>query len=146
MRIRWRQTSWVILVLPTTHIPSLTKIAHCVLIRERRFTFWCWRDLTSVHTYIHQYIQTALQLKTKWSFQHSWRPTKTIFRFGLYTKSNIFKGKGTDAYWIKLCLHPCYKTKTSILPCNYWSPDSFLASCSRSHHKVARIWLRAFWE
>ena len=52
---------------PTTHIPSLTKIGHCVLNRERRFTFWCWRDLT--------YIQTALQMKTKWSFQHSWQPT-----------------------------------------------------------------------
>ena len=25
---------------------------------------------------IHLYIQTAWQMKTKWSFQHSWRPTK----------------------------------------------------------------------
>ena len=61
---------------PTTHIPSLTKISHCVLIRERRFTFWCWRDLTYIHPSVHTYIQTALQMKTKWSFQHSWRPTK----------------------------------------------------------------------
>ena len=70
MRIRWRQTTWVVLVPPTTHIPSLTKFRHC--IRERRFTFWCCRDLSSVHPWY----MTALQLKTKWSFQHSWRPTK----------------------------------------------------------------------
>ena len=79
MPIWWQKTTWVVLVPPTTHIPRLTKIGHCVLIREWRFTFWCWRDLTSVHTYIHQYIhpiQTAWQMKIKWSFQHSWRPTK----------------------------------------------------------------------
>ena len=70
MRIRWLQTTWVVLVRPTTHIQSLTKISHCVLFRERRFTFWCWRE-----TYISTYIQTAWQMKTKWSFQHSWRPT-----------------------------------------------------------------------
>ena len=57
MRIRWRQTTWVILLPPTTHIPSLTKIGHCVLVREQRFTFWCWRDLTSVHTSVHPYRQ-----------------------------------------------------------------------------------------
>ena len=38
MHIPWRQTIWVVLVSPTTHIPSLTKIGHCVLIWERRFT------------------------------------------------------------------------------------------------------------
>ena len=54
MRIRWRQTTWILLV-PTTHIPSLTKICHCVLIRERRFTIWCWRE-TNIHTYICTYI------------------------------------------------------------------------------------------
>ena len=60
MCIRWRQTAWVVLVPPTTHIPSLTKISHCVLIRERRFTFWCWRDLnisTYIHTSVHPYRQ-----------------------------------------------------------------------------------------
>ena len=41
---------------PTTHIPSLTKISHCILIRERRFTFWCWRE-TYICTYIHLYRQ-----------------------------------------------------------------------------------------
>ena len=76
MCIRWWQTTWVVLVPPTTHIPSLTKIGHCVLIREQRFTFWCWRDLTNLHPSICTYIQTALQMKTKWSFQHSWQPTK----------------------------------------------------------------------
>ena len=53
MRIRWRQTMWVILEPITTHIPSLMKFGHCVLIRERRFTFWCWRETyisTSIHT------------------------------------------------------------------------------------------------
>ena len=59
MHILWRQTTWVVLVFPTTHIPSLTKISHCILIWEPRFTFWCWRALTSVHiyTYLHQYRQ-----------------------------------------------------------------------------------------
>ena len=52
MRIRWRQTTWVVLVPPTTHIPSLTKFGHC--IRERRFTFWCCRDLSSVHPWYRQ--------------------------------------------------------------------------------------------
>ena len=32
-------------------------------------------------TYIHPSIQTAWQLKSKWSFQHSWRPTtKTVLK------------------------------------------------------------------
>ena len=74
MRIRWQHTTWVVLVPPpTTHIRSLTKIGHCVLIREWRFTFWydeIWH--TSICTYISD---RPLQMKTKWSFQHSWRPT-----------------------------------------------------------------------
>ena len=41
---------------PPTHIPSLTKIVHCVLIREWRFTFWCWRE-----TYICSHIHTDRQ-------------------------------------------------------------------------------------
>ena len=45
---------------PTTHIPSFMKIGHCILIRERRFTFWCWRETyisTYICTYIHPYRQ-----------------------------------------------------------------------------------------
>ena len=41
MRIPWRQIAWVVPVSPTNHKPSLTKIGHCILIWERRFTFWC---------------------------------------------------------------------------------------------------------
>ena len=58
MRIRWWQTTWVVLVPPTTHIPSLTKIGHCVG-REQSFTFWCWRDLTYIHLYILPYLHNA---------------------------------------------------------------------------------------
>ena len=41
------------------HYPhtKFDKNCYCVLIRERRFTFWCWRDLTSVHTSVHPYRQ-----------------------------------------------------------------------------------------
>ena len=53
MRFRWRQTTWVVFVPSTTHIPSLTKIGHCVLFRERRFTFWCWQKPTFIHTSVH---------------------------------------------------------------------------------------------
>ena len=57
MHIWWRQTTWVVFVPPpTTHIPSLTKIGHCILIRELRFTFWCWRE-TYISTYICIYRQ-----------------------------------------------------------------------------------------
>ena len=58
MCIRWWQTTWVVLVPTTTHIPSLTKIGHCVLIWKWRFTFWCWRDLTCMHPSISPYIHT----------------------------------------------------------------------------------------
>ena len=88
MRIRWRQTMWVVLVPPTTHIPSLTKIGHCVLIRERRFAFWSWR-WSDMSTYISTSIQTAGQMKTKWSFQQSWRPTKREF-IGDSLKCNLY--------------------------------------------------------
>ena len=60
---------------PTTHIASLTKIGHCVLIRERRFTFWCWWETYILHihpsiaTYIHTYRQ-----RDKWKLSgHSSR-------------------------------------------------------------------------
>ena len=65
MRIRWWHTTWVVIVPPTTHIPSLTKIGHCVLIREWRFTFWCWRHLTSVHSYVHTSVHPYRQ-HDKW--------------------------------------------------------------------------------
>ena len=63
MRIWWRQTTWVVLVPLTTHIPSLTKIGHCVLIRERRFTLWYWQE-----SYISTYICTyhAYKQRDKW--------------------------------------------------------------------------------
>ena len=76
MRIWWRQTMWVVLVPPTTHIPSFTKIGHCVLIREAKIYLWWSYIHTYIHPSVHTYIQTVLQMKTKWSFQHSWRPTK----------------------------------------------------------------------
>ena len=51
MRIWWRQTTWVVLVPPTTHIPSLTKIGHCILIKEAKvYLFMLTRNL---HLYIH---------------------------------------------------------------------------------------------
>ena len=52
---------------PTTHILSLMKIGHCVLIWERRFTFWCWREThTSVrtHTSVHPHRQ-----------RYKWKPS-----------------------------------------------------------------------
>ena len=67
MLIRWWQNTWVVLVPPTTYTQSLTKICHRVLIWERRFTFWCWRDLASIHT--------DSITNENWSFQHSWQPT-----------------------------------------------------------------------
>ena len=52
---------WVVHVPPTTHIPSFTKISHCVLIRERRFTFDVDEKPTSVH--IHTPVHEKLWLK-----------------------------------------------------------------------------------
>ena len=48
---------------PTTHILSLMKIGHCILIREWRFTFWCWRE-TYISTHLHQYIHTSVHTYT----------------------------------------------------------------------------------
>ena len=42
---------------PTTHIPSFTKIGHCVLIREAKVYLWCDEKPTSIHLYIHPYRQ-----------------------------------------------------------------------------------------
>ena len=71
MHIRLRQTMWVILVPPpTTYIPSLTKIGHCVLIREQ----------SDIHPSVHT--DSVIQMKTKWSFQHSWWPTKSFLNQG----------------------------------------------------------------
>ena len=36
-------------------------------------------SLRTYYTYISTSIQTVWQMKTKWSFQHSWRPTKSLF-------------------------------------------------------------------
>ena len=55
-----------VLVPSTTHIPDVTKICHCVLIREAKVYLFCWQA-----TYIHIYtpsIQTAWQQKSKWFF------------------------------------------------------------------------------
>ena len=49
---------------PTTHIPSLKKIGHWVLIRKGRLTFSCWRE-TYIHLYIHTNIHTSRQ-HDKW--------------------------------------------------------------------------------
>ena len=51
----------------TTHIPSFMKIGHCVLPKVYLLG---WRATPFI--YIHPYIQTAWQRKSKWSFQHSW--------------------------------------------------------------------------
>ena len=50
MRNRWWHTMWVVLV--PLHYPhnKFEEIGHCVLIKERRFTFWCWRDLIYIST------------------------------------------------------------------------------------------------
>ena len=50
---------------PTTHIPSLMKIGHCVLIREWRFTFDVDEKPTSVHTSIHPSVHPYRQ-RYKW--------------------------------------------------------------------------------
>ena len=81
MCIWWWQTTWVVLVPLTTHIPSLSKIGHYILMREVKVYLLM---LTSnlhlyIHPYICTYIQTAWQMKTKWSFQHSRRSTKITF-------------------------------------------------------------------
>ena len=62
--------------VPTTRIPSLTKISHWALIyRERGLPF----DVDKIwHTYIHQSVHTYRQ-RYKWKLvvlQHSWQPTK----------------------------------------------------------------------
>ena len=50
MHIRCWQTTWVVLMPTTTHMQSLMKIGHCILIWERRFTF----DVDEIwHTYTH---------------------------------------------------------------------------------------------
>ena len=95
MRIRWRQTTWVVLVPPTTHIPSLTKIGHCVLIREEKvYLLMLTRNL---HLYIHLYIHSdSVTKKTKWTLQHSWWAT--------ITHDSIL---GLNA-WIQLCNSMAY--------------------------------------
>ena len=46
----------------------------------KRLPLWLTTNLhTSIHPYIHPHTQAAWQRKSKWSFQHSWRPTK-IFK------------------------------------------------------------------
>ena len=68
MHIRWWQTMWVVIVLvpPTTHIPSLTKIGHCILIRKWRFNLLMLTRsyISTCYTYIITSIQTAWQMKT----------------------------------------------------------------------------------
>ena len=64
--IRWRQTTWVVLVSTTTHIPSFTKIGHCV---HTKVYLFCWnvdeKPLSSIHPSIHTYIQTDRQRDNK---------------------------------------------------------------------------------
>ena len=38
---------------------------------------FCWREIY-IYTSKHPSIQTEWQQKSKWSFQHSWRPTTTV--------------------------------------------------------------------
>ena len=79
---------------PTSHISSLMKIGHCILIRERRFTF----DVDDKPTYsVHPSVQTAWQMKTKWSFQHSWRPTKCWF-LALFGEFKVHFCKSIDVW------------------------------------------------
>ena len=65
--------------------------------------FFCWNVdeilHTSVHTYICTYIQTAWPMKTKWSFQHSWQPTKTTFYFNF----SYSYGKWSVPSWLASC-------------------------------------------
>ena len=77
MHIRWRQTMRGVLVPPTTHI--LTKIGHCVLIREWKFTFWCWRD-----TSVRPFIQTAWQMKLSGPSSIAGSPQKKEYTWHLY--------------------------------------------------------------
>ena len=98
MCILWRQTTWVVLVPPTTHIPSLTKFGHC--IRERRFTFWCCRDLSSVHPWYRQRYNWKLsgpssiaggpQKKKKKKKKKKADPYFPIFWFFRKGQTNIF--------------------------------------------------------
>ena len=67
------QTTWVVLVPPLPTYQVLQKSVIVFSLEKRRFTFAVDEIL---HTSIHTYIQTVLQMKTKWSFQHSWWPTK----------------------------------------------------------------------
>ena len=53
---------------------------------------------TSVHTYICTSIQTALQMKTNWSFQHRWRPTNKQDWPTLPTLSRFSGQKGKQTY------------------------------------------------
>ena len=54
------------------------KIGHYVLLRKAKVYLFCWQATYIHHPSIHTYRQTAWQVKSKWSFQHSWWPTKTI--------------------------------------------------------------------
>ena len=74
MHIWWRQTTWVVLVPPPLHTYQvLQKSVIAFSLEKRRFTFDVDKKPTSVHTSV----QTVWQLQSKWSFQHSWQPTKT---------------------------------------------------------------------
>ena len=80
MRIWWRQTTWVTLVPTTTHTPSFYENRSLHSSKDLPF---CWRA-----TYIHPYMQTMWQRKFKWSFQHSWQPTKKVIPFGFLDVSH----------------------------------------------------------
>ena len=74
MRIQWGQTTWVVPPLPTYQIWWKSVIAFS--IESEGLPFDVDEKPTSLHTSVHMSIQTALQMKTKWFFQHGWRPTK----------------------------------------------------------------------
>ena len=127
MHIWWWQTTWVVLVPITTHIPSFINVAHTklwifdffVISQSEQICKWGLKYAHSVttdhvgstcapphyphtkfdenrslrshlrgkvyllmlmrsdiHPSVHTYMSDRpLQMKTKWSFQHSWRPT-----------------------------------------------------------------------
>ena len=187
IRIRWRQTTWVVLAPITTHIPSFInvahtelwifdifvisqseqickwgikyahtvttdhmgctcapphypltkKIGHCVLIRERRFTFWCWWDLTSIHPYIHIY-RHHYNWKLSGPSSIAGGPQKAAYCIGFWNcqgpgdmRLNIWGG-GAFALWITAiyCLWKCvcvYLIKLSFFISSY---SSGLSNCS----------------
>ena len=72
---KWWQITWLVLVPPLPIYQVWRKSIIAFSLDSEGLPFDVDEKPTSVYTYISASIHT--DMKTKWSFQHSWRPTKT---------------------------------------------------------------------